>query len=269
MADTIHIRLLNYQVLMLKPARWRLPRVQSHFWRFYMNDRDGAQLDFQGTPYPLLGEQLYVIPAEVRFSTQLAHTLRHFFVHFDVLGLSPIIYREIFATPICLPASLPLKQMVHSCIEEMRTGQPEELVLEFRLKAILYTGLTQYLQQIEPATLRRYFQLTSALEPVRPAIEYVDAHLSEPLLCKDLASLCHMNVDYFSRRFRECVGQTPNAYIQLQRIKRAEQQLLLTDDSIEQIAAHQGFGSRHYFSRIFARHTGVSPAAYRKGLLGS
>ncbi|GHO83696.1 AraC family transcriptional regulator [Dictyobacter formicarum] len=269
MTDTIHIRLLNYQVLLLRPAQWQLPRVQSHFWRFYMNDRDGALLDYQGTPYPLAGEQLYVIPAEVRFSAQLAHPLRHFFVHFDVLGLSPIIYREIFAAPICLPASLSLRQMVHSCIQEMTGPQQEGLILEIRLKAILYTGLTQYLQQIAPATLQRYFQLTNALEPVLPAIEYVDAHLAEPLLCKDLAALCHMNVDYFSRRFRECVGQTPNAYIQLQRVKRAEQQLLLTNASIEQIAARHGFGSRHYFSRIFTRHTGVSPAAYRKGLLGS
>ncbi|GCE22708.1 AraC family transcriptional regulator [Dictyobacter kobayashii] len=269
MTDTIHIRLLNYHVLLLRPEQWRLPLVQSHFWRFYMNNDDGALLGYQGASYPLAGGKLYVIPAEVRFSAQLAHPLKHFFVHFDVLGLSPIIYREVFASPICLPATPSLVQMVETCIQEMEAQKQEGLVLELRLKAILYTGLTQYLQQIPVATLQRYFQLMTALEPVLPAIEYVDTHLAEPLLCKELARLCHMNVDYFSRRFRECVGQTPNAYIQLQRVKRAEQQLLLTNASIEQIATQHGFGSRHYFSRIFARHTGVSPAAYRKGLLGN
>jgi transcriptional regulator GlxA family with amidase domain len=78
-----------------------------------------------------------------------------------------------------------------------------------------------------------------------------------------------MNTDYFIRRFRLSMGRTPGQYIQEQRVKVAEQQLLMTSRSIEQIAADQGFGSRSYFTRIFTRHTGVSPAAYRKGLCGT
>jgi AraC-like DNA-binding protein len=31
-----------------------------------------------------------------------------------------------------------------------------------------------------------------------------------------------------------------------------------------QIATEMGFGNRYYFSCVFARQTGVSPAAYRK-----
>ncbi|HET8841014.1 MAG TPA: helix-turn-helix transcriptional regulator, partial [Ktedonobacteraceae bacterium] len=74
---------------------------------------------------------------------------------------------------------------------------------------------------------------------------------------------------YFIRRFRLSIRRTPVQYIQEQRVKRAEQQLLMTRLSLEQIAADNGFGSRSYFSRIFTRHTGVSPAAYRKGLCGT
>lgn len=101
------------------------------------------------------------------------------------------------------------------------------------------------------------------------ATQPYEAHLGEPLSNQDLASRCHMNTDYFIRRFRVSMGRTPGHYIQEQRIKRAEQQLLMTQLSIKQIAAENGFGSRFYFTRVFSRVTGVSPAAYRKGFCGT
>ena len=82
---------------------------------------------------------------------------------------------------------------------------------------------------------------------------------------KSLAGLCCLSEDYFIRRFRDCVGQTPAQYLLSQRIMQAAQQLLFTDKSLEQVAEETGFGSRAYFSRMFARARGISPAAYRKG----
>ncbi len=35
-------------------------------------------------------------------------------------------------------------------------------------------------------------------------------------------------------------------------------------DSIDAVAAASGFGNRFYFSRVFARHLGVAPGAYRR-----
>jgi len=47
---------------------------------------------------------------------------------------------------------------------------------------------------------------------------------------------------------------------------QAAQALLFTADSIETIAAESGFANRFYFSRVFMRHMGVSPAIYRKAV---
>jgi AraC-like DNA-binding protein len=99
-------------------------------------------------------------------------------------------------------------------------------------------------------------------------LRYIEDNLGSSIANGELARHCHMSTDYFIRCFRQLMGRTPGQYIQEQRVKRAEQQLLMTSLSIEQIAADNGFGSRFYFTRVFTRHTGVSPAAYRKGLCG-
>ncbi len=73
-----------------------------------------------------------------------------------------------------------------------------------------------------------------------------------------------MSGDYFMRRFRECVGQTPQQYVLERWLVAAAQRLVFTDDGIERIAAETGFGNRFYVSRVFARHFGLPPATYRK-----
>jgi AraC-like DNA-binding protein len=235
--------------------------VQDSFWRFYVNDRDGAFLD---DTYPLYGRQLYIIPAGVRFNTSLVQDVGHFYVHFDMIGLPYVAQREIFCAPICLPHTSSLEQAVVEIMQELAVCNEAHLILQFRTKAIIYEGLALYLRSLPAEQLQRYLQFTATLEPVLPAIRYIEVNIATRLLRSELAQLCHMNVDYFTRRFRDCIGQTPGQYIQEQRVKLATQQLLFTDQSIEQIAADAGFGSRFYFSRVFSQHTGVSPVAYRK-----
>jgi AraC-like DNA-binding protein len=60
------------------------------------------------------------------------------------------------------------------------------------------------------------------------------------------------------------VNQTPAQYIVERRVKTAAQHLLFSDNSIERIATESGFGNRFYFTRVFSRHVGTSPVAYRK-----
>jgi transcriptional regulator GlxA family with amidase domain len=132
------------------------------------------------------------------------------------------------------------------------------------LQALLYEAFALALESVPPERMARSVSRTAALEPVLPAILWIEANLSQTLANGPLAALCCLSEDYFIRRFRECVGQSPAQYIQERRVTRAAQQLLFTAHSIERIAEETGFGSRCYFTRVFTRQTGVTPAAYRK-----
>lgn len=50
------------------------------------------------------------------------------------------------------------------------------------------------------------------------------------------------------------------------RIKKAQEYLRTTNDSIEQIAVRVGYQDYFYFTRVYKKATGISPAAYRKQL---
>lgn len=268
MLDRIYIRLLACSCIMLEPPHWRLPNIQSAFWRFYMNDGGGASIEYAEQQYALQANRCYFIPAGTRFSTHLQQRVFHFYIHFDLLGLPYQAEREIFMQPICLPQTEALEPAVRALRDELQQRQGVDLLLQFRAKAILYTALVLHLQRIPQEQIQRCLPSMNAFEAIWPALQYIDSHLATPLSSRDLAKVCHMNTDYFIRRFRQSTGRTPVQYIQEQRIKRAEQQLLMTTESIEQVAAENGFGSRYYFTRVFKEHTGVSPAAYRKGLCG-
>lgn len=268
MLDHIHLRLLAYHFVRLDPPSWRFPSLQSHFWRLYMNDQKGASIEHAGQRYDFERGRLYVIPAGIRFSTTLSQSVGHLYIHFDLPGFPCQFQQEFFTKPMCLPSQPTLEEALWTLQGELEQKKIE-LFLQLRIKSVLYEVLLLCLQSLPTEQLQRSLQLSEDIESIEPALQHIETNLGTSLSNSELARLCHMNIDYFIRRFRLSVKRTPVQYIQEQRVKQAEQHLLMTRLSLEQIAMNCGFGSRSYFTRVFTRHTGVSPAAYRRGLCGT
>jgi AraC-like DNA-binding protein len=264
--DSVHLRLFDAQTI-CTGQDWDAQDVQSSFWRFYFNTREGAALDLESGLYPLHKEQLYFVPAGVRFSCRNTQRLQHFYVHFDLLGLPSVALRELFASPIQVRASPTLVRSTKRLAQDLRVlakAQTLDIGWQCRIKSLLYEALWVYLSHTPLETQERLRQLTQSHAPVLPAMQHIENNLSQPISNAELAQLCYLSEDYFIRRFRECVGQSPSQYIRERRVTLAAQQLLFSGASIDDIAAATGFGNRFYFSRVFARQMGISPAAYRK-----
>lgn len=67
-----------------------------------------------------------------------------------------------------------------------------------------------------------------------------------------------------ARIIKEQYGYTPSEYIIDLRIRDAKVKLIETDEDIIDIAYSVGFNSISSFYRLFRKHTGRSPARYRK-----
>lgn len=68
----------------------------------------------------------------------------------------------------------------------------------------------------------------------------------------------------FKRRFQLATGMSPLEYVHNLRLEEAKQMLECDDLSIEAIANEVGYEDAGFFSRLFRRQVGVTPAAYRK-----
>ena len=79
-----------------------------------------------------------------------------------------------------------------------------------------------------------------------------------------LADAASMSVRHFTRVFTAEVGQSPGRFVERVRLDAARADLEAADDTLEVVAERCGLGSAESLRRVFHRHLGVSPDAYRR-----
>lgn len=107
-----------------------------------------------------------------------------------------------------------------------------------------------------------------ARQKLTPALEYIQAHLSDNTLSVDvLAKLCAVSDTYLRKLFVQELGETPQQHIARLRLEKATELLRSGYHSVAQIAFLCGFNNPNYFSLFIKKETGLSPLQYRKHLL--
>ena len=96
------------------------------------------------------------------------------------------------------------------------------------------------------------------------AARYLQRHFSEQVRVNKLAERIGISRSYLVRLFREHYGISPQEYLIRLRMVHASECLLLTDDSIHNIALESGYQDPLAFSRYFKQRFGVSPRMYRE-----
>lgn len=74
----------------------------------------------------------------------------------------------------------------------------------------------------------------------------------------------HFQEDYFNRLLKQKTGKTYTEYVQDLRLAKAEQLLMESSLSIEEIADMVGYRNKGYFYRLFTGRYRMTPARYRK-----
>jgi AraC family transcriptional activator FtrA len=100
--------------------------------------------------------------------------------------------------------------------------------------------------------------------PLGALFPWVVERLDQPLTVEDLARQARMSSRHLGRHFRAATGTTPLQWLLTQRIRRAQELLEATDDSVEAIATATGMGTATTLRRHFNRTVGVPPDTYRR-----
>ena len=95
------------------------------------------------------------------------------------------------------------------------------------------------------------------------SLDYIYAHLQEPLTVQQIADAVHLNPNYLSTLFKKEMGVPISGYIRNERIKMAENLLKYSDFSAIDISNYLCFSSHSHFIKVFKATTGYTPKEYR------
>ena len=101
-------------------------------------------------------------------------------------------------------------------------------------------------------------------DPIGRTLDWVIAHLDEPMTVDDMASRAMLSPRSFARRFRAATGTTPMQWLLRQRVLHAQRLLETSDLPVDRVAEECGFGTATALRAHFRRVVGTTPTAYRR-----
>ena len=98
---------------------------------------------------------------------------------------------------------------------------------------------------------------------------YIDENISRPISVADLAAAAKLSPSHLSRSFRISIGIAPHAYLIVHRMALARALLVSTSRPLLEIALECGLADQAHLCRLFRRHVGMSPSAWRREAVAS
>jgi AraC-type DNA-binding domain-containing proteins len=100
----------------------------------------------------------------------------------------------------------------------------------------------------------------------RRALELLRENLTEGIALKDIARECCLSESGLLRAFTTSMGTSPHRWLSGQRVELAMELMRSTAQSLADVAAATGFADQAHFTRVFGKHIGTSPGAWRRQL---
>ena len=97
-------------------------------------------------------------------------------------------------------------------------------------------------------------------------VDYVNAHLCDPVTVSDVTERFHMSSSQVSRIFKAATGTTPGQYCLVKRLLKARRRIC-SGMSAQQAALECGFGCYSSFFRLYKKKFGMVPSAKQENIL--
>lgn len=163
----------------------------------------------------------------------------------DVKHVSFLLFSDIYRQfPI-------LDRMTYlSMVKTIHDSQSIDQILSALKKVLELTSKSNQPQ-------KRYSDLVSE------AITCIQEEYSQELTLKAVSDRLHINGVYLGQCFKNETECSFSQYLNQVRIQKAQQLLLYTNKSINEIAYETGYNTNHYFIKMFKKLNGLSPKEFR------
>ena len=147
--------------------------------------------------------------------------------------------------------------------EIMTEWESENTARELIIRANIMKIFTLILRLWEKDSLFSFDSKPS--DTMQKALVYI----SEKRACvteEEVASMCSLSPNYFSRTFKNTIGKNFKDYICSLKLQNARNMLVTSDKNITEIAYETGFSSTSHFISSFKKEFGLTPKQFQKNI---
>lgn len=226
-----------------------------------------------GTAYQILPHQLFFLKSNVHhwgeksFEPGPAWYYAHFYCEDPASQMEELSKGVYYDTKVCLDRRANEKYIVLPKLTDCSEHKHIKKDFEKMIDAHVHGNIPQAsvrLWQIFLECARSAQDDSVGSGYVQQIQEYIRAHYIEGFSAQEIEDVSGLSYKYAGTLFKEATGQTIKEYQCTLRLRKAEQLLKETNQTIAEIAQLTGFSDVFYFSKVFHREKGCSPSEYRR-----
>lgn len=241
---------------------WRDLDYTPDYSKFYWISEGEGWLKIEDQEYYPVPGQLFLMPEGVTqsYSVISDQPFLKYWCHFSA-KVGGINLFQIMKFPHFCTIERPelVNEIFNHILLYSKSG---EVYAHMMAKSKLMELISHYLMNLDLEQIT-YLNIP-VMEKMSAILAYIDAHIEENITVQDLARIAYMHPNYFIRFFKQQVGIPPIHYITGKKVDKAKELLSCTPNTITMIAEYLGFRDLYYFSRLFKKHTGLTPTEFRK-----
>lgn len=260
-------------------ADWNFENVNSPFSRIYYVTGGEAKVRIGDDVHVFVPDNMYMIPAFTQHTNICDGVFEHYYVHvyeemspgqeligrfdfpFEVVGteLDLALFKVLCEhnTGMELKFSDPkIYDDKNSLIRCVRLNRERPLFDRLESAGIICQLISRFARLAKPK-----FQITDSR--IEQILDAISGKIDEVMTVDSLARMACMSKDHFIRLFRRNVGVTPAQYIINDKVTKAKLMLASESMSVKEIAFSLGYYDISYFTRIFKKHSLLTPLQYR------
>jgi AraC-like DNA-binding protein len=228
-------------------------------YKLYLPIRGQARLIMKTQEVLLRAGHAYLIPGYHLARQQCARRMDVYWIHFvpESLYLA-FLLSHVARVHQWRPQSLGYWRA--TCTELPRLFEGGGRGLFYRVQAMLMDLVANVLDSYN---LDHLSAIDPVFEQLRPAVAFMDRHLLENPRLAEIARTVHLAPNYFHRKFSLTFHVTPFHYMLARKLNLSRQLLMSTDLTLDRVAQRCGFYSAFHFSKLFKKHSGLSPRKFR------
>ncbi|MEG1579696.1 MAG: AraC family transcriptional regulator [Bacteroidaceae bacterium] len=260
---------------------WNFQEVISPFYRLLYVKSGNGKVIINKVVYRLHAGELFLIPKFSFHSYECELSMEQYYICFfdDSFGLGGIanpqkLHHRVHATAVDIALFLRFFELNPD--SDLPSVNPKlydnNKALYTHHKASEFTSATDIesqgilLQLFSRFITKESMAISIASthnDKINEIVSYINKHINTRITVEQLAQKMFLSTDYFTKVFKRVLGISPNAYIQMKRVERAQTLLLTSSLSIQEVADKVGVPSLPQFSRLFTKLVNCSPLVYR------